>query len=80
MIPVKLCILGRFCRLQDSDIYVTEEKRAKKKSNPISRDNVYNDGIGFVENTNISWVMVNEMESRVEDDNIDIEFFLTHKQ
>jgi hypothetical protein len=55
-------------------------KDAKKKPNPISRDNVYNDGIGFVENTNISWVMVNEMESRVEDDNIDIEFFLTHKQ
>ena len=55
-------------------------KDAKKKPNPIPKDNIYNDGIGFVENTNISWAMVNEMESRVEDDNIDIEFFLTHKQ
>lgn len=57
-----------------------ERKDAKLKANMIREENVYNNGIGMVESTDIPWSTVNEMETRVVDDNVDIEFFLAYKQ
>lgn len=51
----------------------------KAKPKPIYRDNIYHDGIGNVEDTEIPWTLVNEMESRISDSNSDIELFLAHK-
>ena len=56
-----------------------EKKDAKMKARPIYSENVYNNGIGNVDKTSISWATVNEMESRIVDENVDIEFFLAYK-
>lgn len=53
---------------------------SKLKPAPIAKENVYNNGVGTVEGTNVPWSTVNEMESRVPDPNQDIEFFLAYKQ
>ena len=58
---------------------VYERNEAKTKARPIYTENVYNDGIGNVEDTDIPWTLVNEIESRVVDPNRDVEFFLAHK-
>ena len=50
------------------------------KPAPIAKENVYNNGVGTVEGTSVSWSAVNEMESRVPDPNQDTEFFLAYKQ
>ena len=47
---------------------------------PLGENNVYNNGVGSVGSTSIPWTTVNEMESRVTDNNQDIEFFLAYKQ
>ena len=57
-----------------------ERKDAKLKASAIRAENVYHDGIGMVDHTDIPWSTVNEMETRVVDDNVDIEFFLAYKQ
>ena len=57
-----------------------ERKDAKLKASAIRAENVYHDGVGMVDNTDIPWSTVNEMETRVVDDNVDIEFFLAYKQ
>ena len=56
-----------------------EDIEMKAKPKPIYRDNIYHDGIGNVEDTEIPWTLVNEMESRISDSNSDIELFLAHK-
>lgn len=60
---------------------LSEYERAElhTKAKPIYTSNLYQDGVGNVEDTDIPWVVVNEMESRVMDPNNDIEFFLAHK-
>ncbi|KAK8824201.1 hypothetical protein WA556_003525 [Blastocystis sp. ATCC 50177/Nand II] len=57
-----------------------ERRDGKLKPAPIAKENVYNNGVGTVEGTSVSWSAVNEMESRVPDPNQDIEFFLAYKQ
>lgn len=56
-----------------------EDIEMKARPKPIYRDNIYHDGIENVEDTEIPWTLVNEMESRISDSNSDIEFFLAHK-
>ena len=56
-----------------------ERNEAKSKPHPIYTENIYNDGVGNVADTDIPWTLVNEMESRVVDPNRDVEFFLAHK-
>ena len=58
---------------------VYERNEIKTKARPIYTENIYNDGIGNVEDTDIPWTLVNEIESRVVDPNRDVEFFLAHK-
>lgn len=57
-----------------------ERREGRTKPAPLDENNVYNNGVGNVESTSIPWTTVNEMESRVTDDNQDIEFFLAYKQ
>ena len=56
-----------------------ERLELRTKSRPFYANNLYHDGIGNVEDTEIQWSVVNEMESRIIDPNNDIEFFLAHK-
>ena len=56
-----------------------ERLEARTKPRPIYGTNLYKDGVGNVEDTEIPWMVVNEMESRIADPNNDIEFFLAHK-
>ena len=57
-----------------------ERREGRTKPAPLGENNVYNNGVGNVESTSSPWTTVNEMESRVTDDNQDIEFFLAYKQ
>ena len=61
-------------------LYEYEKKEASMKANPFTSPNVYNSGVGTVSGTAIPWTTVNEMESKIPDENSDIEFFLAYKQ
>lgn len=56
-----------------------EQQNAQTKTTSVEACNVYNDGIGVVERTNIPWSRVVEMETQVKDPNHPLDVFLTRK-
>lgn len=56
-----------------------EQQNAQTKTASVEACNVYNDGIGVVEKTNIPWSRVVGMETQVKDPNHPLDVFLTRK-